>query len=339
MSSATYSEIISLDNLFTAWQEFVRGKRTKVDVCEFHFNLASNIFTLHDDLRRKQYRHGDYKAFSINDPKPRNIHKATVRDRLVHHAIYRVLYPLYDRTFISDSYSCRKCKGTHQALETFHTYARKVSNNDTRTCWVLKCDIRKFFASIDHTTLLSILRHRIIDDDIVWLLDEVVSSFHATAPNKGLPLGNLTSQLLANVYMNEFDQFVKHKLKAKHYIRYADDFVFLSHDRKLLVHILPYVDSYLKEHLKLVLHPSKVHIRTVASGVDFLGWVHFPAHRVLRTSTKRRMFAKVSQHQKEETVHSYIGLLQHGNTHKLLEQLQTMSQTNTPAPLTATGVW
>lgn len=335
MLSATYSEIISLDNLFAAWQEFVRGKRTKTDVCEFHFNLASNIITLHDDLRRKQYRHGGYSASSINDPKPRNIHKAPVRDRLVHHAIYRVLYPFYDRTFISDSYSCREHKGTHKALDRFSAYSQRVGNNNTRTCWILKCDIRKFFASIDHDILLNILCHHIVDDDILWLLNEVVSSFHTTAPGKGLPLGNLTSQLLANVYMNEFDQFVKHKIKARHYIRYADDFVFLSHDRMSLVNMLPRIDCFLTDHLNLGLHPDKVSIHTIASGVDFLGWVHFPTHRVLRTSTKRRMFAKTEQQQKDETLQSYTGLLQHGNTHKLLGRLQAtlpIPQTNTPAP-------
>ncbi|HEY4526524.1 MAG TPA: reverse transcriptase/maturase family protein, partial [Candidatus Paceibacterota bacterium] len=198
-----------------------------------------NILALHRDLASGTYKHGPYKAFKISDPKPRDIHKATVRDRLVHHAIYRQLYPFFDRTFIADSYSCRRGKGTHRAMNRFREFAYKVSKNHTRTCWVLKCDIKKFFASIDQTMLLDIASTYIPDKRIMNLITEIVGSFRSdilkSAPwrrdkdmGKGLPLGNLTSQLLVNVYMNEFDQFVKHKLKAKYYTRYADDFVVLS---------------------------------------------------------------------------------------------------------------
>ena len=133
----------------------------------------------------------------------------------------------------------------------------------------------------------------------------------------GLPLGNLTSQLLVNIYMNEFDQFVKHNLKVKHYIRYADDFVFLSHDKAWLEAQIPQIETFLSGCLTLSLHPEKVSITTVASGVDFLGWVNFPDHRVLRTTTKRRMFKKIKENSKPETVNSYLGLLKHGNTDKI----------------------
>ncbi|HEX8947226.1 MAG TPA: reverse transcriptase/maturase family protein [Candidatus Paceibacterota bacterium] len=243
---------------------------------EFERHLMRNILALHCDLANGTYHHGPYAHFRINDPKPRDIHKALVRDRLVHHALYRQLYPFFDRTFVADSYSCREGKGTHRAMDRFQSFARRVSKNDTRTCWVLKCDIRKFFASIDQQILLAMLKQRIADERTVTLLAEVIESFHSTAPGKGLPLGNLTSQLLVNIYMNEFDQFATHQLKATHYIRYADDFVFLSEDRAWLEGLLPRIRTFLATKLKLELHPRKVSIETLASGVDFLGGCTFP---------------------------------------------------------------
>src|SRR3989344_3954373 len=223
----SYAVFISVENLLAAWREFVRGKRKKADVQEFQYKLMDNILALHRDLKEGTYKHGGYKAFKISDPKPRDIHKAKVRDRLLHHALYRKLYPFFDRTFISDSYSCRLRKGTHRAMARFDSFAYKASKNHTKTLWVLKCDIKKFFASIDQKILLDIVGQYISDKDILWLLSQIIKSFHSTHVGVGLPLGNLTSQLFVNIYMNEFDQFMKHKLKAKYYIRYADDFVIL----------------------------------------------------------------------------------------------------------------
>lgn len=318
--SHKFEDIISPDNLLSAWQEFIKGKRKRKDVQEFQLCLMDNIFSLHSDLTSFTYRHGGYRAFNISDPKPRNIHKATVRDRLLHHAICRVLYPFFDKTFISDSFSCRLDKGTHKALNRFRVCAYKVSRNHTRTCFVLKCDIKKFFANINHDILLNILAEYIPDKNILQLLNEVVSSFE-TKPGVGLPLGNLTSQLLVNIYMNEFDQFMKHKLKAKHYIRYADDFVILSENKKWLEKLIPQIRKFLNEELKLSLHPDKISIKTLASGVDFLGWVNFADHRVLRTATQRRMIKRVQENPKPETVNSYLGLLRHGNTFEIRNKI------------------
>lgn len=282
----------------------------------------ANAFVLHTELTDRTYTHGGYDAFKIADPKPRDIHKATVRDRLIHHAIYRQLYTFFDRTFIADSYSCQLNKGTHKAMRRFKAFANKVSKNDTRTCYVLKCDVRKFFASIDHRILMDILKKRVRDEDTLWLLGRVVESFSSGRPGKGLPLGNLTSQLLVNVYMNEFDQFAKHELKAAHYIRYADDFVLLSTDRPWLESLIPRIREFLGLELALELHPDKVYIKTLASGVDFLGWVHFPDHRVLRTASKRRMFRRLkdSEEDDESVRASYRGMLKYGNTFKLRER-------------------
>ncbi|MEI6346173.1 MAG: reverse transcriptase/maturase family protein [bacterium] len=322
-----YEDIISVENLLLAWREFVSGKKQKKDAQEFSLRLMDNIFELHAELAAKTYTHSAYKAFSISDPKPRSIHKALVRDRLLHHALYRKLYPFFDRTFISDSYSCRRFKGTHRAIDRFRVFGRKVSRNHTRTCWVLKCDIRKFFASVDHAILLDILRKYIADRDALWLIERVIFSFHSTAGGRGLPLGNLTSQLLVNVYMNEFDQFMKHRLKTRYYIRYADDFVILSDQKQVLESTLSEIGHFLVQQLQLSLHPDKVSIKTLASGVDFLGWVHFPHHRVLRTVTKRRMFKRLASTASMEplsalaTVRSYLGLLSHGNAHYLREKV------------------
>jgi len=153
----TYDNIISLENLLMAWKEFIVGKKSRKDVQEFQRNLMTNIISLHQDLKNRVYVHGGYYAFKISDPKPRDIRKATVRDRLLHHAIYRVLYPHFDSKFIHDSYSCRLEKGTHRAIDRFRDFHRKVSKNNTKTCWILKCDIRKFFANIDHKILKEIL--------------------------------------------------------------------------------------------------------------------------------------------------------------------------------------
>ncbi len=322
----TYQDIISLENLLLAWQEFVVGKKNRLDVQLFARDLMDNIMALHVDLVNGDYRHGGYESFRITDSKPRHIHKANVRDRLLHHAIYRILYPFFDRTFIADSFSCRDNKGMHRAIDRFRAMAYQVSRNHTRSCYVLKCDIKKFFASIDHDVLLHILNEFIPDQKIMALLTGIVESYVTDNCGNGswrvgLPLGNLTSQLFANVYMNVFDQWVKHQLKVKHYIRYADDFVFLSPERAELQSLVPHIQQFLEQCLHLSLHPDKVFIKTVASGVDFLGWTLFADHRVLRHTTKRRMFARLHEHPTTATFQSYFGLLRHGNTEAFRQEV------------------
>ena len=312
----SFEEVVSLENLCEAWQEFIRGKRNKKDVLVFMRNLGDRITDLHLDLCHGVYQHGSYFHFSINDPKPRNIHKATVRDRLVHHALHRKLYPYFAPSFIADSFSCQAGKGLHRAIDRFRLMAGRVSENHTKTCWVLKCDIRKFFASVDHTVLLEVLRTSIPDQRLVDLLERVIRSFEAS-PHKGIPLGNLTSQLFSNIVMNEFDRFVKDELCFKNYIRYADDFVFLSEDKTTLIDLLPKVQAYLIERLTLSLHPDKIILQTFASGVDFLGWIHFPHHRIPRTKTKKRMLKRIEENPKRETLQSYLGLIKHGDAYHL----------------------
>jgi hypothetical protein len=186
---------------------------------------------------------------------------------------------------------------------------------------VLKGDIKNFFASINHEILINILKDYISDENIIRLLTQVVNSFHVEN-GKGLPLGNLTSQLFANIYLNEFDRFVKHKIKAKFYIRYADDFVILSDDKIWLENQVFRIKEFLSSSLNLEIHPNKISIKTMASGVDFLGWVNFPDHHVLRQSTKKRMFRKLKENNyKEESYLSYLGMIKHGQSYKIKQEL------------------
>ena len=279
-----------------------------------------NILELHECFANQTYEHGGYKDFYITDPKLRHIHKASVKDRLVHHAVYRQLYPFFAKKFIVDSYSCQLGKGTHRALKRFKYFSRKASKNNSKTLWILKCDIRKFFENIDHSILLNILNEYIEDKNIINLLNKIISSFESKN-NKGLPLGNLTSQLFVNIYMNKFDQFVKHKIKAKYYIRYADDFVFMSDRKEKLEKYLKISDEFLRNELKLELHKKKIEVKTINSGIDFLGWIHFPHQRVLRLKTKRRMQKRLKTNPKPESLASYLGLLKHGNTYELQKQI------------------
>jgi len=328
-----FEKIISLENLFLAWDKFKNGKQKKQDVQQFEWQLEENVFKLHRDLKYKRYKHGAYSSFYIHDPKQRHIHKATVRDRILHHAVFTVLNPIFEPTFIPNSLSCRINKGTHKGIDILDQVLRQISSNSFKPCFVLKCDIKKFFETIDHRILLNIVGKRIKDDDAIWLLEEIIESFSSKYSTlferKGLPIGNLTSQLFANIYLNEFDQFVKHKLKAKNYIRYTDDFVIVAGEWLYLENIAIPIRSFLKEMLALKLHPKKVTIRKFHQGIDFLGYIVLPHHRLLRIKTRQRIFRKlkkrvneykngtITKQTLEQSLQSYLGVLSHADTYKL----------------------
>lgn len=332
-----YPLIISPENLFAAWEIFRHNKHNKPDVATFEHNVEENIFQLHRELFDKTYRHGPYKGFWVHDPKLRRIHKATVRDRVLHHAVFKVLNPIFDPTFISTSFSCRLGKGTHAGVRTLARMVRAESHNYRRSCWILKCDIRKFFDSIDHDVLLGLLEKKIIDPDAKWLLGEIVESFSTSATlfeHKGVPIGNLTSQIFANIYMDTFDQFVKHELKIKNYVRYTDDFVLVSWDKASLEKSLNLMRIFLRDVLRLELHPKKIILRKYSQGIEFLGYAILPYHIIPKTRTRQRVFRKVklkvaafrkglaSEISTQATLQSYLGVFSHANAHRLSEELK-----------------
>lgn len=283
----------------------------------------------------KKYVHDPYFDFYVCDPKRRHIHKATVRDRVLHQAIFRVLYPIFDKHFIYDSYSSRNNKGTHAGVNRLINACRKETNNWRTNAYALKCDIRKFFDSIDHAILRKLIVKKVTDPDMLWLIDIIFSSFEKK-PSKGLPLGNVTSQLYANIYLNELDQFVKHELKAKHYFRYCDDFVIVHSDRSHLESLLPRIQKFLSQTLQMELHPNKIEIRKISQGIDFLGYVVLPHSLIIRTSTRKRIKRKVTESRKlflsgklnREKYHavitSYQGIVSHARDKKLEQWLKNM---------------
>lgn len=323
-----FYKVISVENLFSAWREFSKGKRSKIDVSAFELNLESNLFALHETLASDHWHPDPYTPFYVQDPKLRLIHKATVRDRVLYQAVYRVLYQVFDSSFIYDVYSSRDLKGTHAGVDRFNEFSKKVSANFTQPTFALKCDIRKFFDSIDHTILFKLISEKIKDEKLLNLIHKIIDSFHHTQ-GRGLPLGNVTSQLFANVYMNEFDQFIKHAMKTKYYLRYCDDFVILSQSRIVLVCLISQISDFLTKELRLELHPRKIEIRKVIHGVDFLGYVSLPHYKVLRTGTKKRMIKKIAELRQsfnagkitkeflEQSIQSYLGMLSHCKGEKI----------------------
>lgn len=310
-----------MENLFQAWDEFRKDKRKKKDVQVFERNLEDNLSELYDKLRSKTYRHGNYQSFYVQDPKQRHIHKASVEDRIVHRLLYKYLYEIFDKTFVFDSYSCRIEKGTHKGIKRLEKFTRIVSKNYTKECWALKLDISKFFASVDHSILTCLLKKKINDPDILWLLKEVIDSFPS-----GIPLGNLTSQVFANIYLNELDQFIKHHLKIKYFLRYADDFLILSGDKQSLQRLIVSIGDFLEGELDLKLHPQKIILRKYTWGIDFLGYIILPHYTLPRTKTKRRIFKKlkekINQPNFNQSLQSYLGYLKHAYTHNLQKELK-----------------
>ncbi|MBI5465844.1 MAG: group II intron reverse transcriptase domain-containing protein [Candidatus Kerfeldbacteria bacterium] len=336
----TFEELVSPENIFRAWAEFRRGKLGKLDVLKFERYLEDNVFELHQELYSRTYRHQPYQTFHIYDPKHRIISKATVRDRLAHHLVFDYLHAIFDKTFIYHSYSSRPEKGTHLAVRNLATALRQVSHNYTRPAYALKCDIRKFFYSVSHQKLFRIIKNRLHDQAASWLVSEIIESFPNSSKSSGggdclgLPIGNLTSQIFANIYLNELDKFVTQTLSTRHYFRYADDFIMVHDDAAYLQDLILPIGRFLKQELSLELHPKKVILRKLSQGVDFLGYVVLPHYTVLRTRTKRRMFKKLWQKQLEvlnsawdserfnQSVQSYLGTLQHCQGFKLAERLR-----------------
>jgi retron-type reverse transcriptase len=318
IDQSLFERICSLENLFLAWSLFSLGKHTKSDVMAFEYQLEDNLFILRDQLVSGSYRHDPYRPFTIYDPKRRNIHKATVKDRIIHQALVNVIEPFFEKRFIFDSFSCRVEKGTHAAVKRLRRFLSQTSKNDTRTVYALKCDVRRFFASVDHGILLALIERVIKDEPTLGLIKGIIKSFSMDLQS-GLPLGNLTSQLFANVYLNELDRFVKFDLREKYYIRYCDDFVILTPSRSKALNLANKINSFLKTQLCMEMHPKKTTIRTWEQGIDLLGYVLMPNATVLRTKTVKRILKRVTH----QNLPSYTGLCKHADAYELERLLRT----------------
>ncbi|MFH0779276.1 MAG: reverse transcriptase domain-containing protein [Parcubacteria group bacterium] len=328
-----YDKLISLENIFRAWRIFRSGKAGKKEVMEFEHNIENNLFALCEELKIGCYKHGGYERFIVRDPTERIIHKAQTRDRVVHTLVAKKLEEIYQPMFIAHSYACQQERGIHKALLDLVKFSRKASMNYRQDFWCLKCDIRKFFDNIDHGVLIDILNQKIKDEKFLQLIKAIVDGFCQGAAGKGLPLGNFTSQWLANIYLNELDYFVKQDLKAQYYLRYADDFLLLNRSRDELERGLAWIGEFLNGELKLELHPDKISIKKFSAGVEFVGYKVLPHHVLLKKSATKRMLAKMDARKSQlrsgeigqwkycETLNAYFGWLKHCDSYRLMNEI------------------
>ncbi len=291
-----WPEIMTFENLLLASRKAQLGKRFQPEVGHFNAGLERELVLLKQQLSTKTYRPGPYRAFYIQEPKPRMISAAPYRDRVVHHALCNIITPILDRCMIYDTYANRKGKGTHKAILRFQHYL-------TQYPYVLKCDIQKFFPSIDHAILKATLRRKIGCQDTLWLIDTIIDSsnpqersiayypgdtlFTPYERRRGLPIGNLTSQWFGNYHLSPMDHFIKNELRCKAYVRYVDDFVLLAHDKETLYRWQASLHRYLAS-FRMSLHPRKTKVWQATEGIGFLGHRIFPTHRLLNSDNVRR---------------------------------------------------
>ena len=282
----------------------------------FEYHLEDNLFSLYEDLKVGKYRHSDYEHFQVFDSKKRDIHKARVRDRIVHQIIFDYLEEIYEPIFIKDSYSSRKNKGSHQAIKSFQYFAKLVSSDGEKPRFVLKCDIRKYFDSVNKKVLLELIKEKGVEGSVFEIIKEIIFSFNKEE-FVGIPLGNITSQVFANIYLDKLDYFIKKKLKVRYYVRYNDDFVILDYHQKRLKEYLPKIRKFLEEELCLEIPDHKASIRKLDWGIDFLGYVILKDAVLLRNKTKGKIFTKLN----EKNISSYLGLLKHCNSYTLTQKI------------------
>ena len=335
-----FNKICSFENLHLAYLKARKCKRYKDEILKFSWNLEENLLKLQKELMSQTYQHGGYREFVVCDSKKRKIKAAPFKDRVVHHALCNIIEPIFDREFIYDTYACRENKGTHRAIKRLEKFIKSVNstlreremNFPASKIYCLQCDVSKYFDSIDHQILFSLLRKKIADPKALWLIKIIVESSNKE-PGKGIPIGNLTSQLFANVYLNELDQFVKHQLRIKYYIRYMDDFLILHFNKKELHKIKNQIQMFLRDKLKLELHPKKADIFPVDRSVDFLGYRIFRNHRLLRKSTVKRFIKRVKIYRKRmentlmteekfnQSLDSWLAYARFGNSWRLRQNL------------------
>lgn len=339
-----YPQIYTFPNLYQAFLAARKGKRDRAAVAAFEFDLEHNLIALSDELKSQTYCLGTYTNFYVYEPKKRLISAAPFRDRVVHHALCQIIEPIWERRFIHTSYACRAGKGTHKALDQCQTWLRRYR-------YAFHGDIVKYFPAIDHEILRTLLTRRLADAKTVWLVDQIMQSSRdilaAETPNhlfpgddllalarpRGLPIGNLTSQFWANIYLHELDKFVKQQLHCPAYLRYMDDFVLFSDEKTELGHWREAVEHFLATHLRLQLHPRKSVTFPTTSGIDFCGFRIFPTHRRLRRSSIHRFVHRFRRQRLafaqgelpledlHRSVRSWIAHAEHGDTWRLRQRL------------------
>lgn len=317
-----FDQIVDMNNLIQAYYLARKSKKYSQYVQKFEKNREYNLVALQQDLIQGRYKHGEYNSFEILDPKPRIIQVSPFRDRIVHQALYLVLNPIFEVDFIDDSYACRKGKGSQRAIKRFEYFWQKLSHkvNTHKEVYVLKADIVKYFDSIDHNILKIILYSKIRCKKTRQLLDQVIDSFHPLQA-KGVPIGNLTSQLFSNIYLNELDQYAKYTLKANYYIRYMDDFVVMDYDIKRLKYIQIAITKFLAKDLYLDLHQNKTHIYKLKQGITFLGYTLYLYSRKIKAKTyytmrqkyrlyiKQKYYRQIEQEKIAKAISSWWGLM------------------------------
>ena len=302
-----WENVISFDALLHAAEQARKGKRFRPAVASCQFHQERALWQLHDELTAKTYRPGAYRSFLIHEPKLRQISAAPYRDRVVHHALVNVLEAIFERSFISDSYACRKGKGTHAAARRCQQFARRFR-------YVLKADVQKFFPSLDHEVLKALVARKIKDPNVLGLVAQIVDGSNAQEEvqdwfpaddllsplerRRGMPIGNQTSQFFANVYLDPLDHFVKERLGVRGYVRYVDDFLVFGDDKDRLADLSERIGDFLSS-LRLRLHPAKSVVFPVRCGIRFLGYRVFPTHRLLPKDNVRRFRRRVRAMQQQ----------------------------------------
>lgn len=328
-----YSQVCDFKNLHLAYLKARQNKRYRNEVLNFTAKLEENLLDIQNDLLNKNYRTGKYRKFKIFEPKLRTIKALPFLDRVVHHALCNIIEPIFDKTFIYDSYACRTGKGTHKAADRITYFLRRlVKEKDKVYC--LKCDIKNYFGSINHRILLNLIEKKIADKDVLRLIREIIYADVRQLDflSAGIPIGNLTSQLFANLYLSELDYFVKHSLKCRYYVRYMDDFVILYKDKRYLNSVLQKIKKVLNAKLELGLN-NRTSIFPVSQGIDFVGYRIWRNYRLLRKSSVKRMKKRLKIFQRlwkqnqinlEEircSLGSWLGHASHANTYNLRKKL------------------
>lgn len=299
--------------MWRAYRAFRRGKKRSLAISEFECALLDNIVDLARALQTGTYRHGPYSHMIVNDNKRRDIAVAAVRDRVVHRLVYDYLVPIWDKTFIYDVWSCRPCKGLHAAIQRAQTQMRAYQDG-----WLWRADIVKFFDSVHKPSLKHIVERRVHDAEARWLIKTILDSYHTFDMARGIPIGNLTSQIFANIYLHEFDRFMLHTLKAPGYLRYGDDWLCFAPTRAQVTSMRQAATAFLAGQLGLVVHPQVETLCPVRNGIDYLGVRLWPTGRRLDMSVQYSMMTQLTA----VNIASYMALGRQHQASKLARRLE-----------------